>query len=192
MEEKNINRYQYFYWIFFLNIAIHLSSPYFMKRKMKNLIPFVTILIVFASCKKESTDQPIASPPVTTSISPSSGQPETLITISGTNFSTITNENVVKFNGVSTTVTSASASSLVAKVPVGAGSGPVTVTTPQGTSSGLPFSYIPDVYVGGTETNGTNAVAKYWKNGTSVSVTDGTKITYVYSMALSGSDVYLA
>jgi len=160
---------------------------------MKNLIPFFTILIVFVSCKKESADEPAPpSAPVATSLSPASGQPETLITISGTNFSTIANENVVKFNGVVAAVTSASATSLIAKVPVSAGSGLVTVTTPHGTTSGISFSYIPDLYIGGIETNGTNGVGKYWKNGTSVSVTDGTKITYAYSMALSGSDVYLA
>ena len=31
------------------------------------------------------------------------------------------------------------------------------------------------VYVSGHESNGTNAVAKYWKNGGSVSLTDGAR-----------------
>lgn len=159
---------------------------------MKKIIALFSIAIVFASCKKEPTKQPDAAPPIINSLTPGSGQPETSITISGTNFSTAISGNVVKFNGVTATIVSVNASSIIAKVPVGAGNGSVTVTTSQGTSSGIPFSYLPDIYIGGTELNGANSVAKYWKNGIPVSITDGTKFVFVYSMALSGSDVYLA
>jgi hypothetical protein len=55
-----------------------------------------------------------------------------------------------------------------------------------------------DVYVAGWEgdfvgrAGGTGAVAKYWKNGQAVSLTNGTNYGYARSIALFGSDVYVA
>jgi hypothetical protein len=159
---------------------------------MKKLIAIISIAIMLACCKKEATKQPVASPPIISSINPTSGQPETLITISGTNFSPVLNDNVVKFNGVTATIVSANTSSLVVKVPVGAQTGLISVTTALGNYLGPSFSYIPDVFVAGTETIGASSFAKYWKNGKPVSVTDGTTDVTIYSMAVSGSDVYVA
>ncbi len=49
-----------------------------------------------------------------------------------------------------------------------------------------------NVYVAGTEVKGTINVAKYWKNGVSVDLTDGRNSAFAYSIVVSGNDVYVA
>jgi hypothetical protein len=46
--------------------------------------------------------------------------------------------------------------------------------------------------VAGVEGNGTNDVAKYWKNGIAVDLTDGTQRGYSNSVFVAGTDVYVA
>lgn len=54
------------------------------------------------------------------------------------------------------------------------------------------INYVPTVYIGGYENNGHAAVAKYWKNGTVTSITDGTYSAAINSIFLSGNDIYAA
>ncbi len=49
-----------------------------------------------------------------------------------------------------------------------------------------------NVYVGGYETNGAHYVAKYWKNGVAVNLTDGSYNAQVSSLFIAGTDVYAA
>jgi hypothetical protein len=46
------------------------------------------------------------------------------------------------------------------------------------------------VYVSGWESNGTKGVAKYWKDGTAVSLTNGTQNAYANTVFVAGTDVY--
>src|SRR6476661_6940904 len=80
-----------------------------------------------------TTNFTVAAPaPTITSFSPTSGAAGTAVTITGTNLSGAT---AVAFNGTSATFTIASATQINTTVPAGAGSGPITVTTPDGTAT---------------------------------------------------------
>ena len=63
----------------------------------------------------------------------------------------------------------------------------VTVNAPPPTESNR------DIYVAGWEINGSEiGVAKYWKNGVAVSLTDGTRSASAFCIAVVDSDVYVA
>jgi hypothetical protein len=79
-----------------------------------------------------------ASSPSITGFSPTSGQVNTLVTISGSNFTGVT---AVRFNGVPATFTLNSSSSISAFVPVSATTGPIEVLTQAGNALS-PTSFI--------------------------------------------------
>jgi uncharacterized protein (TIGR03437 family) len=66
---------------------------------------------------------------------PNSGTTGTAVTIYGTGFSTTPGQNTVTFNGVTASVTSATATQIVTTVPPGATTGPIDVTTPTGSAT---------------------------------------------------------
>ncbi len=79
-------------------------------------------------------------PPALASLSPASGIVGTSITLTGANFTGATG---VSFNGTAAvTFSVSSATTATATVPVGASSGPVTISTPSGTSNGVAFTVI--------------------------------------------------
>lgn len=72
---------------------------------------------------------------------PSSGPVGTAVTISGTGFGPTAADNTVAFNGSVATIVSASPTRLVATVPAGATTGPITVAAPGGSAtSDRPFT----------------------------------------------------
>ncbi|MCT7313304.1 IPT/TIG domain-containing protein [Ralstonia sp. CHL-2022] len=72
---------------------------------------------------------------------PSTASVGTSVTISGTGFSATANQDTVQFNGATAVVSSASANQLVVQVPTGASTGPITVTSPNGSAtSSTPFT----------------------------------------------------
>jgi len=75
----------------------------------------------------------IPPPPTITSFSPTSGPVGTSVTITGTNFSGAT--SVKFFDNVSATFTVDSSTQITATVPLGATTGPISVTTPSGTAT---------------------------------------------------------
>lgn len=116
--------------------------------------------------------------PFISSLSSSGGFVGNYVTIFGNNFSSVNSENIVKFNGVTGTVTSSSPSMLYVRIPVGATVGNVTVTTSAGTAispsmfTPIPTSYTPTYdFTNGlpSEWTGTNA----WTINTTACPTSG-------------------
>ena len=94
--------------------------------------------------------------PAITGFSPTEGDEGTTVTITGTNFSTVTSENIVKFNGTVTNVTTATATSLTVTAPAGATTGKVTVQVgAQTATSSNDFVYLPQAIVSTLTGNGT-------------------------------------
>lgn len=74
-------------------------------------------------------------------LTPDHGPANTLVTISGNGFDSLTSLDTVFFNGKKATVVSASATSIIAKVPVGAGTGNVSIKIGNTATTGLLFTY---------------------------------------------------
>jgi phosphatidylinositol-3-phosphatase len=72
------------------------------------------------------------APPVVSAVTPGSGWPGTVVSLTGSGFTGATG---VAFNGTAATFTVTSDTQLSATVPAGASTGPVTVTTPAGTGT---------------------------------------------------------
>lgn len=66
---------------------------------------------------------------------PDSGPVGATVTIFGTGFRSTLSQNVVSFNGATAALTTASTTQIVAQVPSGATSGPISVTTPAGSAT---------------------------------------------------------
>ena len=86
--------------------------------------------------------------PAITSFSPASGKVGLSVTLTGTNLSSAT---AVLFNGLeASSFTVAGPTSIVAVVPAGASSGPISVTTPGGTgTSSTSFTVVPPPVISG-------------------------------------------
>lgn len=105
-----------------------------MKRKYS--IVWLTMITIFLmicilSCKNDD-DGTIITPvstegPNISDFTPTLAEVGAEVTITGTNFSTTTTNNKVAFNGIAATVTTATATSLKAKVPEGATTGKITI-----------------------------------------------------------------
>lgn len=81
-----------------------------------------------------------ASAPVLSAVSPTSGPVTRMVTITGNGFSSTAGLNQIRFNGVSATTLSPSATTLTTQVPSGATTGPITVTVGGLTSNGMNFT----------------------------------------------------
>src|SRR5712692_7189932 len=82
--------------------------------------------------------------PSITNLNPASGLIGTSVTITGANFGTTQGTSTVKFNGITATPTSWSATSVVVPVPAGATTGSVVVTVGGVVSNGVSFTVQTD------------------------------------------------
>ena len=100
-------------------------------------------IVLISSCKKDDTPVTPDPAPTVTSISPTSGPKNTVVTITGTNFGTNLATLKVYFNNVQATVQTATSTTITAVVPNAAGSGVVKVEkTPAVTVNGPAFTYL--------------------------------------------------
>jgi YD repeat-containing protein len=134
------------------------------------------------------------------SFTPRSGPVGTQVTISGANFSANGAQDSVSFNGTAAAINSASANSLLAAVPLGATTGPITVTSPNGsaasaesftvtTSSSAPTitSFTPQIVAPGTAVtiSGTNFDSNPANDRLLVNITSATTTTPASSTSLT-------
>ncbi|MCI1186292.1 IPT/TIG domain-containing protein [Hymenobacter sp. DH14] len=83
----------------------------------------------------------VLASPVLAQLAPAQGRAGTLVTLTGQRFAAAAAANTVRFNGVAAPVLSATATSLTVRVPAGATTGPVVVSTPEGAGRSLtPFN----------------------------------------------------
>jgi hypothetical protein len=81
--------------------------------------------------------------PSIASLTPSTGAVKTSVVIAGTNFRSVQGSSTVSFNGIASTPTAWSATSITAPVPTGATTGPVLVTVGGQASNGSTFTVTP-------------------------------------------------
>jgi hypothetical protein len=155
---------------------------------MKNLnfIFFIAGVLFVMSCGKKSTPAPAVI--TVNSITPTSGSANTIVTITGTNFSTTAGDNTVKFNGVQAVVESATSTTIKAVVPLGAGTGPVSVATATlPVKTGPIFTYnltLITTYFAGD--------GVYWQNGVQILLPRTGNLAVSRAILISGTDIYFA
>ncbi len=97
-----------------------------------NLLAIIVMMSLLSSCSGD--DNAETPTPTITGFTPTSGEVGASVTINGTNFSTTTTNNEVKFGSVTATVTAATATSITTTVPGGATTGKISVTVNEKTA----------------------------------------------------------
>ncbi len=150
----------------------------------------------------------VVVPPTISSLSPASGLAGASVTITGTNFGATQGTSTVTFNGTTATVSSWSATSIVAAVPSGATTGNVAVTVGGVASSGASFTVLvaptisilspasgavgTSVTITGTNFGATQGASTVTFNGTTATVSSWTATNIVAAVpagATTGSVV---
>jgi sugar lactone lactonase YvrE len=114
-----------------------------------------------ATSSNDFTVGAAVAPLTLTSFSPTTGTAGTIVALTGTNFSPITTNNAVKFNGTLATISAATATSLTVEVPAGGTTGKITVQV----GNQIATSVDDFVYVANTSAN-KNTVVTVAGNGT--------------------------
>lgn len=139
----------------------------------------VVVFFLLVQCTGDEEPHPAV---LISDVTPISGQPGTMVTITGSNFSTSPETNKVSFHGVSAEVVQATSTELVVRAPVVESSGNIEVSVNNTTSVGPKFSYY-HVYCYGSK----YYYAAYWIDGKEkVLTTRG----HIWDLTISGSDVH--
>lgn len=137
------------------------------------------ISMVFVQCSKDKDPAPAV---IISDVSPKTGQPGTIVTITGSSFSLKPEDNTVTFNGVAAEVVEATSTELVVTAPVVESSGDIEVTVSGKTSIGPEFKYY-HVYCYGSK----YYYAAYWIDGQPTVLTAR---GHIWDLAVSGADVH--
>lgn len=170
-------------------------------KKVKVAFQFIAIVIAisFIACKKNSTNPNSTNPnstptPTITGINPTYGGYGDTITLTGTNFDTITSNICISNSsslgvGSCANVIAISASQIKFIVPTNWGSGNIIYTNMSNNKkdTGSLFTYLTS-YVCGYSDN----YAILWKDGGWNKLTNGSYPACAYSMCTSGNDIYIA
>jgi DNA-binding beta-propeller fold protein YncE len=106
---------------------------------MKSKFLFIGLcLLLLAACKKDEPKSAL----LISGLSPGSGPKTTIVTITGSGFSTVASENVVTLNGLACPINSATATELKITIPAKAGSGKLKVSLKGQSAETPPFTYI--------------------------------------------------
>ncbi len=168
----------------------HIISKY---SKLLTLSVLVLTLTVVFSCESDDDQSAPNSnfgPASVTVYNPESGKEGAGVIISGTNFSSIASENKVWINGVEATIRSVSNTTILTSVPVGATTGPITVSVNGGEAAAGPsFTVLlptitslspvkggvgETVVLTGEHFSATPEENKVWFNGVETTVTEAT------------------
>ncbi len=104
-----------------------------------------SVVVTVGGAASNGVSYTVTTPaPSITNLNPASGLIGTSVTITGANFGTTQGTSTVKFNGITATPTSWSATSIVAPVPAGATTGSVVVTVGGVVSNGVSFTVQTD------------------------------------------------
>lgn len=104
---------------------------------------FVNFIAVTKPKTEVKDPTPVAAKPTIENISPTFGKAGDSVSITGVNYSTIASENEVKFNGVTATVKSATATKLVVTAPQNGTTGAVTLKVKNSDlTAGPTFTYV--------------------------------------------------
>jgi len=98
------------------------------------------VVVTVGGLASNAVNFTVVVPPSITTLTPNSGTVGTSVTIAGANFGATQGTSAVTFNGIATTPTSWSATSIAAPVPNGAATGNVIVTVNGVASNGVAFT----------------------------------------------------
>jgi len=144
-----------------------------------SLLSSLALLVLLSHCKKDDP-QPNALVPFITTISPTSGNVGTVVTIEGKNFGTDASKVKISFNGVGATTQSVSDSQIVTTAPVGVTTGIVKVDVNGRSADGPVFTVIPPPTISSIAPTSGSVNTTVTINGANFG-TDATKVTVFFN-----------